>query len=204
MTVTLKRSVDEALNKFTLIGGAGSEEFKEACAMTLLAWMCDKDWTDHPECAHKLVADTVIQANDHRETTPEMRAELVKLGVDGALDTWWVPSLVIAWAMAGEKGEEIRPYDRAVRMLAKIAEWKVDRAVLSGADLSGAVLSRADLSRADLSGADLSGADLSGADLRDAVLSDADLSGAVGTPGNGMPVGWKLSESGLWVREAAA
>ena len=80
-------TVDDALREFTLIGGSGSEDAKEACAMTLLAWICGEEWSDHPPCAHNLIADVVIRANDDSGTTPEMRSELVKLGTDGALDT---------------------------------------------------------------------------------------------------------------------
>ena len=48
MNVTLIHPIEEALKEFELIGGAGSEADKEACAMTLLAWVCGEAWTDHP------------------------------------------------------------------------------------------------------------------------------------------------------------
>jgi uncharacterized protein YjbI with pentapeptide repeats len=169
------------LAEFKLIAGEGALEDHEACAMSLLAWLdeCD-EWTDHPQCAHPVITDQVIRANDAKTTTTEQRAELVRLGTTGVLDTWWVPVEVIAWTLAGERGEEVSQYDRTVRSLQRITAWKEDRQRpdLSGADLSGANLSGANLSRADLSRADLSRAYLSGADLSRAYLSGANLSGA--------------------------
>ena len=75
--------VEKALMEFELVDGAGSPENKQACAMTLLAWVCDEPWSDHPPCAHRLIADLVIRANDHPDTTPEMRRELVRRMVEG-------------------------------------------------------------------------------------------------------------------------
>jgi hypothetical protein len=190
-------AIEKALGEFELIDSAGNEADKEACAMTLLAWVCGEPWTDHPPCAHRIIANNVIRANDARSTTPEMRQELVRAGRTGVLDTWWVPGEAIAMALALKEGDSSDVYERTMRLLVRVAEWKdgdKTRPVLSGADLSGAVLrgavlrgadlSGADLSGAvlrgaDLSGADLSGADLSGADLRGADLRGADLSGAV-------------------------
>ena len=63
-------TVDDALREFTLIGGSGSEDAKEACAMTLLAWICGEEWSDHPPCAHNLIADVVIRANDDSGDDP--------------------------------------------------------------------------------------------------------------------------------------
>ena len=217
-------AVEKALSDFELIAGVGSEAGKEACAMTLLAWVCGEPWSDHPPCAHRLIADRVVQANDAVDTTPEMRKELVRAGRIGVLDTWWVPVEVIAMGYAIEDGDSMPVYDRTLKLLAHIADWKDNKerpdlrgavlrdAVLRGADLRGADLSRAVLSDAVLRGADLSdailrdadlrGADLRGAVLRGAVLRDADLRGAIGAPsGVGMPSGWKLSDSGLWAPE---
>jgi hypothetical protein len=231
-------TVDEALNQFELIAGSGSETDRKACAMTLLAWIAGQEWTDHPVCAHPQIADWVIAANDTKTATPETRAELVRAGQEGVLDTWWVPGPVLAWALTlTSKDEEITQHARTLRALGRIAAWKITKerpvlryavlsyadlryadlrsavlryAVLSYADLRSAVLSSADLSYADLRSADLSSADLRYADLRyadlrSAVLSSADLryaefSGARGLPASGMPDGWKLGDSGLWVR----
>jgi hypothetical protein len=186
----LDHTLTEAFKKFELINGAGDGE-QTACAMTLLSWVCGEEWSDHPPCAHRLIANAVIRANDATHTTPEMRRELVKAGVKGVLDTWWVPAEVIAVAIARTK-EEVKEkpteshFEAAMRLLTRIAEWKKTKtqpvlrgADLSGADLSGAVLRGAVLSDAVLRDADLSGADLSGAVLRGADLSGADLSGAV-------------------------
>ena len=270
----LKHGIPTALKQFDLIAGAGSEDSKKACAMTLLAWCAGREWTDAPPCAHPVLRGEVIAVNDDSATTAEMRARLVRAGRDGILDTWWVPVRVVLWAFSYEKDEKPSEdrFERLLRALGRVAEWKarsdrglpgdfdLSRANLSGADLSGADLfgadlsgadlsranlsranlSRADLSRAnlsranlsgaylsgadlfgaylsgaDLSGADLSGADLSGAylsgadlfgaylsgaDLSGADLSGADLSRAAGTPLGGMPDGWKLDSSGLWVK----
>src|SRR5665213_3096296 len=78
-------------------------------------------------------------------------------------------------------------------------------AYLRGADLTGADLTGADLRGADLTGAYLTGADLTGAYLTGAYLRGADLTGAYLTgakyePATGMPKGWKLNDSGLWVK----
>ena len=131
-----------------------------------------------------MIANNVIAANDHSNTTPQMRRELVLAGQEGALDTWWIPGEVIASCLALREDEEPEVFKRAIRLLQRIAEWKAnkERPDLRGADLSGAVLRDADLSdreRAVLRDADLSGADLSGAVLRDADLRGADLSDAV-------------------------
>src|SRR4051812_26185643 len=86
----MERTIDEALNKFALVGGSGgSEETGKACAMTALAWVAGEAWTDRPPCAHRLLASLVIQANDAKGTTLEQRQELVKAGEDGVIDTWW-------------------------------------------------------------------------------------------------------------------
>jgi hypothetical protein len=135
MPVKLKTSIDEALAQFKLIDGAGSEEDKQACAMTLLAWVCGEEWSDHPPCAHRLIADNVIRANDDSGTTSEMRAELVRAGESGALDTWWVPSEAITAALVLHEGDDPDVFARTMRMLERITEWKdtKSRAVLSGA-----------------------------------------------------------------------
>jgi hypothetical protein len=218
-------AIEKALSEFELIGGAGSEADKEACAMTLLAWVCGEGFTDHPPCAHRVIANNVIRANDHGNTTPEMRRELVRAGRTGVLDTWWVPGEALAMALALKDGESADVYERTLRLLARIAEWKggdktrpnlrganlrganlrganLRGANLGGADLGGANLGGADLGGANLGGADLGGANLGGANLGGANLGGADLGGAYGTPLAGTLTGWKQDESGLWVRGA--
>jgi hypothetical protein len=180
------RSIDEALANFELIAGAGNEEDRRACAMTLLTWICDEPWTAHPQCAHPVIANNVIQANDAHTTTKEMRADLVRAGVKGVLNTWWVPGEAIADAFALREGDSVNHYERTMRALERLAKWKKSqkkRPDLRGADLGGADLRDADLRRANLGNADLRranlrGADLRGADLRGADLRNADLGGA--------------------------
>ena len=138
----MRTTVDEALAEFELIPGIGSEADKKACAMTLLAWLdeCD-EWTDHPKCCHSMIASAVIQANDASETTVEDRAQLVRLGLTGALDTWWIPVEVIAFAMRAEKdADPLTTLQRAVTLLERIVAWKDDkqRPDLGGAYLEGA------------------------------------------------------------------
>ena len=199
MSETEPRTVDQALERFELVGGTpGSESDGTACAMSLLSWVDGSVWSDHPECAYPRLADVVIAANDAAATTVEQRVELVRAGVTGVLDTWWLPGVVVAWAIAEGIKAGDDPVARALATMAAVGRWKtsevkprpvlrgadlrgavLSRAVLSGADLSDADLSRADLSRAVLRGAVLSGAVLRGADLRGAVLRGADLRGAV-------------------------
>jgi hypothetical protein len=221
MTVKKKRTVEDGLKQFKLINGAGSEESREACAMTLLAWVQGREWTDHPPCAHPRLADVVIRANDSQNSTARTRASLVKAGQEGVLDTWWLPGLVVAWAMSRPKdAKTLTSPQYAMYVLKRVALWKANRGLSTDLDLGGANLSRADLrganlSRADLRWAnlrwadlrwadlrwaDLRWADLSWADLSWADLSRADLSSAYGMPASGSPDGWKLNESGVWVK----
>jgi len=174
-------TIDEALSKFDLVSGVGSEADGKACAMTLLAWMAGKPWTDRPDCAHPIIADGVIRANDAPDTTPTMREELVRAGQTGILDTWWIPGVVIAWALSGERGKEPpSQYERALTAVKRLGEWKVDkpRPDLRGANLGSANLGSADLGSADLGSANLRGADLRSANLRSANLAGANLAGA--------------------------
>ena len=125
----MRTTVAAALKQFTLINGEGSLDDKTACVMTLLAWLdeCD-EWTDHPICAHPIITDQVIRANDAETSTPEMRAQLVKLGTKGVLDTWWIPVEVIAWSLAGKRDDpkeaDTTQYDRTVRSLKRLIAWK--------------------------------------------------------------------------------
>jgi hypothetical protein len=182
MSAVRPRTIDEALAQFTLIAGAGSEKFKQACAMTLLAWVAGREWTDAPECAHPIIRNAVIHVNDAAGTTPEMREQIVRAGETGILDTWWIPMQVVALAFALETGgEKISEYDRLLRALNRIAKWKLDKGLppsLAGADLAGANLAGAYLAGANLAGANLAGANLAGANLAGAYLARADLTGA--------------------------
>ena len=223
MSETEPRTVGQALERFELVGGtAGSESDGTACAMSLLSWVDGSVWSDHPECAYPRLADVVIAANDAAATTVEQRVELVRAGVTGVLDTWWLPGVVVAWAIAEGIKAGDDPVARALATMAAVGRWKTSEvkprpvlrgAVLRGADLRGAVLSRAVLSGADLSRADLSDADLSRAVLSDAVLSDADLSdadlsgaglsGARGNKWTMLPDGWQVTGAGAIERVAS-
>ena len=182
MTITTRHTVEEALTKFELVSGAGDGK-QTACAMSMLNWICyntEKGWSDAPECAHGLIRQVVIRANDATGVTPEMRGELVKAGEHGILDTWWIPAEVVVQAMSAERGTVPTEYDRALAMVQRIAAWKLDKAKpdLTGANLTGANLAGANLTGANLTGADLAGANLAGADLTGANLAGADLAGA--------------------------
>jgi len=178
------RTVTEGLKRFELIAGAGSEESQQACAMTLLAWLAGREWTDRPPCAHPLIATAVIEANDASGTTPAMRADLVRAGKTGALDTWWLPSRVILWALSyGIDETRGNSYERTLRALSRITAWKRNKGLpsdanLTRADLTRANLTDANLARADLARAGFSGADLARANLADAILARANLADA--------------------------
>ena len=208
MTLT-KTKITKGLKDFELIAGVGSEASKQACAMTLLAFLNGRGWVDHPDCASHLIADNVIRANDDSDTTPEMRAELVQAGAEGVLDTWWVPSEVVLAGLTGEGGQ----FERTMGLLAFVAKWKKSKgrpdlreanlreADLHEVDLHEADLREADLHEADLHGANLRGANLHGANLRGAYLGGANLYGAQGDVVTRLPEGWKVSEAGLIVPE---
>lgn len=143
MTITTRHTVEEALTKFELVSGAGDGE-QTACAMSMLNWICyntEKGWSDAPECAHPLIRQVVIRANDADGVTPEMRGELVKAGVHGILDTWWIPAEVVVQAMSAERETVPTEYDRALVLVQRIAAWKRDK-------------TKPNLTRADLTGAD--------------------------------------------------
>ena len=180
----LVHTLDETLERFTLISGSGSEEANTACAMTALSWMRGEAWTDSMPCAHPLIRRNVINANDAATTTAEMRAELVRAGVDGVIDTWWVPTEVIVWALA-QAPRDVSVYEQTLAAVRLVGEWKhtKQRPDLAGAYLAGAYLTRAYLAgaylaRADLTRANLTRADLTRANLTDANLADAYLAGA--------------------------
>jgi len=177
MTKAQQRSVDEALKEFRLIDGAGSEDDKTACAMTLLAWIAGRPWTDRPPCAHPTLCSIVIRGNDAATATAKTRASLVKAGLEGVLDTWWIPSKVLVWAQARPK--DVKPlteHQFAMYVLKRIAKWKANRGLPGALD-----------------------ANLTSANLTSADLTSADLTSAIGEPLGRMPNGWKLNDSGLWV-----
>ena len=134
---TLAHTIDEALERFNLISGAGNGE-TSACVMTAISWVAGEAWSDSPECAHRLLRYMAVAANDHPATTPEQRADLVRAGEHGLIDTWWIPDTVVLGCMAESRDED--PVTETLSTLALVAWWKVDkrRANLSGADLSGA------------------------------------------------------------------
>ena len=226
------RTIDEALARFELVRGtAGSEADGKACAMSLLSWLWGDEWTDSPTCAHRTITSAVIAAFDADTTTHAEREAITRAGVDGALDTWWVPDEVVAAAQVwtGEGADERRPAERVLDMLGAIAWWKVARgdrpnltrayltgAYLTRANLTDAYLTRANLTRANLTGADLTGADLTGADLTranltranltdayltGANLTRANLTGARGNRWTALPAGWRVDEAGLIVAD---
>jgi|ERR1035437_7487423 hypothetical protein len=222
------RTVKDALTKFDLIAGAGSEDSKQACAMTLLAWLAGQTWTDHPVCAHPILCNAVIRGNDASGTTKKMRADLVKAGATGVLDTWWIPGEVIAFSLGCKRdAESPSDFDRALSAMKFISGWKKDKtrpnlsyanlsyanlhsadlrsadlhyANLHSANLSYANLSYANLHSANLRSADLHYANLHSADLHSANLHSADLRSAVGNSYTKLPVGWTVSDSGLIVK----
>ena len=184
------RTIDEALARFELVRGtAGSEADGKACAMSLLSWLWGGEWTDSPTCAHRTITNAVIRAFDHHATTDAEREAITRAGVDGALDTWWVPGEVVAAAQVwtGEGADERRPAERVLDMLGAIAWWKVargDRPNLTDANLTRAYLTGANLTDANLTGAYLTDAYLTGANLTRAYLTDANLTGAYLTGAN--------------------
>lgn len=142
-----EHTVDEALAKFDLIAGStGNEQEGKACAMSMLSWVAGEAWTDHPPCAHRLLADMAIRANDNEDTTPEQREAIVRAGCEGIIDTWWVPATVILLAIS-EAPKDADVVDRALAVFAAVAGWKSAepkvRPNLTGADLTGAYLAGA-------------------------------------------------------------
>ena len=190
-TPTTAHTVDEALERFQLIGGStGAPDRNTACVMTALSWVAGESWSDHPRCAHPVLANLAIRTNDHDGTTEGERAEILRAGATGLIDTWWLPGEVVAWCISeGMKAAEL-PVEQCLATLAAVTAWKatkerpnlgganLSRANLSRANLAGANLGGAYLSRANLGGANLSRANLGGANLGGANLVDADLGGA--------------------------
>jgi hypothetical protein len=195
-------TIDEALARFQLIGGsAGDPDENTACVMTALSWVAGESWSDHPKCAHPVLANLAIRTNDHGDTTEAERAAILRAGATGLIDTWWLPGEVVAWCISeGMKASEL-PVERCLATLAAVDAWKATkqrpdlaradlaRADLAGANLTGAYLTGADLAGAYLAGANLTGANLTGANLTGAYLTGAylaraDLAGAYLTGAN--------------------
>ncbi len=174
-------TIDEALAKFQLIGGSIGDPSKDtACVMTALSWVAGESWSDHPRCAHPVLANLAIRANDHDGTTETERAAIVRAGATGLIDTWWLPGEVVAWCTSeGMKAAKL-PVERCLATLAAVDAWKAtkQRPDLTRVDLVGANLTDAYLAGANLTGANLTGADLAGANLTDAYLAGANLTRA--------------------------
>ena len=99
MTTIETHTIDEALAKFDLVNGVGNGQ-DTACVMSAISWVAGEAFGDAPSCAHPALRCIAIGANDHPDTTPEQRAEILKAGEFGLIDTWWVPTEVIVAAMS--------------------------------------------------------------------------------------------------------
>ena len=181
------RTLDEALETFTLVPGtAGSESEKTACETSLLNWIWDGPdftWGDDLPCASPLIRSLMISHNDSTSSTQEQRIEAVTLGMEGALDTWWIPAEVIL-SYYGDFTREKTPTDheRLVKMLKGVSAWKLDKV------------------RRSLYGANLVRANLYGANLDGVMFLDStfNLDKTVGEPAS-LPYGWEF-KSGLIVK----
>ena len=134
-------TIDEALERFQLIGNSGGDADKgTACVMTALSWVAGEAWSDHPRCAHPVLANLAIRTNDHDDTTEAERIAVLRAGETGLMDTWWLPGEAVAWCVAeGMKASEA-PVDRCLATLAAVTAWKDERerVDLAGANLTGA------------------------------------------------------------------
>ena len=165
-------TIEEALERFTLGRGAGSEADRKACAMTLTSWIAGEEWSDHPKCVHRWLSNIVIRANDAGTTSDDERVELARAAVEHTLDTWWVPGAVVALAV-GVTPRDVDEFGFAMSVLPLVSRWKSEGHPVI-----------------NLVGANLVGANLWG----------ANLVGAYGTPASGIPTGWELDASGLFVK----
>jgi hypothetical protein len=193
--------VEEALERFELVAGLeGDPDIGTACPVSALSWVAGEEWSDHPDCAHPLICDVVIEASDDPSTTQEDLEALVWAGVSGLLDTADVPTEVVLAAVSGSRimhglaWRRRTPVSHALCVLEGISAWKqgvrgdnlplvlLDTrwvgASLNGLDLSGADLRYSNFDYADIAYTNLSGADMRHCMLRDAVLLDSDLSSA--------------------------
>ena len=129
--------MEEALERCALVKGAGNRK-DQACVMTALSWVAGQAWNDHLPCAHPLLNTWAIQGNDATGTTPEGRADILRAGATGILNTWWVPTEVVlsAWSQAPQDTGAVA---RMVSVCAAVSEWKEaeakPRAYLARADL---------------------------------------------------------------------
>lgn len=201
----MKHTAEEAIGRFELIAGSGNGE-TTACAMSALAWMHgETKWTDRPKCANQVLASNVIRANDAAGTDGEYRAKLVRAGVAGVINTWWIPDAVVCQAISDCRGDMIG----ALRW---VADWKegpkeLPPSGLVGANLCGVELRagnlrgvnlrEANLRGAHMDGANLRMADLTGADVAYASWSDVDLTGASRSSEDPPIPGWHLNRGHL-------
>ena len=185
-------TITEALDRFELTAGTGSEKDGKACVATALAWVNGDAWSDDLPCANRLLRSIVIRVNDADGTIPGGRQALVRAGEHGLLDTWWVPDIVVLWLLS-QGDRELDHVAQTVDLLQRVAAWKPTKerpTNLVGASLDGA----------NLDGARLDGARLVGASLVGANLDGARLVGASGDRWTRLPAGWKVDDSGLIVR----
>ena len=135
------KTLAEALDKFTLIkGGAGDGE-RTACETSLLNWVSNGDeWGDALSCAHPIIRSQMISHNDDAGTTSEQMIEAVRLGMDGAIDTWWVPTDVVIFHLSTPRDVAMTRHEKLVTLLTGIAGWKANkqRVDLGDANLGGA------------------------------------------------------------------
>jgi hypothetical protein len=204
--MNLADRVEEALRRFTFVAGSeGNPDKGTACPVSALSWVAKEEWSDHPDCAHPMICNVVIEAADDPATTQEDREALVHAGVTGLLDTADVPTEVVLAAISGSRimhglaWQQRTPVSHALCVLEGISAWKqgyrsdtvplflagmhwkyacFDHLDLSGADLRRTNFYEADLADTDLSGADMRHSMLCSADMRDSDLSSADLSKA--------------------------
>jgi uncharacterized protein YjbI with pentapeptide repeats len=199
--MNLADRVEEALRRFTFVAGSeGNPDKGTACPVSALSWVAKEEWSDHPDCAHPLICNVVIEASDDPSTTQEDLEALVWAGVSGLLDTAAVPTEVVLAAISGSRilhglaGQPETPVSTALCVLAGVTAWKQGvrgnnlplvllrtcfvGASLNGLDLSGADLRYSNFDYADIAYTDLTGADMRHCMLRDAVLRDSDLSSA--------------------------
>ena len=171
------RTLEEALEKFDLVQSSAGDGERTACETSLLNWVSGEDtWSDAFSCASPLIRSLMIGHNDDPETTKEQRVEAVKLGMAGAIDTWWIPEAVVLSYYGDFKREETPTrHERLVKMLTGVAAWKENKV-------------RPNLIRANLDGARNLGSTLY-------------LNKASGEPAS-LPDGWEF-KNGLIVKKAS-
>ncbi len=143
-------TVTELLDKIALTTGHHTNGV-EACAMDLIGMAIEGEWTDTPECVHKLLSNRVHRINDHKETTAGQRRRLV---LDAGPLLIGTADRNIEWAVM-----VVHRAGLTSAGLVEALETTEDRADLHLADLRFAHLNSADLHLADLSSANLRYAD---------------------------------------------